>query len=124
MAKFIVTTDADLPRKSFFDTNTVQIYQPGWYGSYPHFQVSPPYEDGIGTQHLRFTIKDSPGCDKRAIGMTIGLGHVPCDYRMITKSRLNQLLEKERILDEYLKVGHQFSFQEMPPIPKKEPEHA
>lgn len=106
--KFLVETYTSRHEKKRFWP--LRVFTPGWYSDQPHFKISHPSEDYLGTQHLRIYITDGPGCHPAAVGQQIATAHVPEGFVMINKKRHHDLLEAEKKLNEVMQPGYQYNF--------------
>jgi hypothetical protein len=80
--KFIVETS--YKNNGIFEPG-IRVFEPGWWGHVPYFDLSAPYFDGhMNRQHVKLTIRDG-SFDKRADGQHIANGLVPEGYMLVRK---------------------------------------
>ena len=104
--KFLIETG--YPKTKIFE-RPAPVFEPGWWGNAPYFKMSAPYEDNVGRQHMNLSVQTGTMADTRAQGHTIGKCHNPAGYRVIEKSRLEELERKECELAELKRLtadGH------------------
>lgn len=75
----------------------------GYGNSPPYLTCGAPYEDNIGTQHIKLYIPKSQECHEEVKGKTVCMAHVPANYRMITKHEYEEYLTLKRKFGKYNK---------------------